>query len=264
MMRWPSTPGYLATLARLNIGAALARPFLAVTSAAMMLGNNLILSLIWVIYFANFSSLRGWALDDLMLLMGIVAWAFGLTIFLLAGVRDLAQTIVSGGLDLHLGRPRHPLPSLLMSRSGPAGLGDLASALIFWFWLAGRGPGDLPLLILVATAAAVIVAATATASQCLVFWLPGAVPLCEELFNTFLMVAFYPQHPFGFTVRLMLFTVFPTAFVALLPVEAVREADPLKVLALLAAALFYGWLAIVIFERGLRRYASGNQMLELR
>ena len=255
---------YLLALARLNVGSALARPAPAVLSAAMMCANNLIFFLVWVIYFGNFSTLRGWVRDDLALLIGVVAWAFGLTIFLAAGVRDLAQTIVDGGLDLHLGRPRHPLPSLLMSRSGPAGLGDMASAVVFWLLLAGRGPGDLPLLVVVATAAAIVVAATATASQCLVFWLPGALPLCEELFNTFLMVAFYPQHPFGFTVRLMLFTVFPTAFVALVPVEAVREADPLKVFALLGAALVYGGLAIWIFERGRRRYASGNRVLELR
>ena len=62
----------------------------------------------------------------------------------------------------------------------------------------------------------------------------------------------------------MLFTVFPTAFVALVPVEAVREADPLKVLVLLGAALVYAGLAVWIFERGLRRYASGNRVLELR
>src|SRR5882724_9382831 len=194
-----STLPYLVALARLNLGAGLARPFLAAISAAMMFANNLIFFLVWVIYFGNFSTLRGWGRDDLALLIGIVAWAFGFTIFLAAGVRDLAQTIVDGGLDLHLGRPRHPLPSLLMSRSGPAGLGDMASALVFWLVLAGRGPGDLPLLVIVATAAAVVVAATATVSQCLVFWLPGGLPLCEELFNTFLMVAFYPQHEFGFT-----------------------------------------------------------------
>jgi ABC-2 type transport system permease protein len=100
--------------------------------------------------------------------------------------------------------------------------------------------------------------------QCLVFWVPGAVALSEELFNTFMMVAFYPQHPFGFTVRLMLFTVFPTAFVGLLPVLAIRDPDPMKVLALLAAAAVYAGIALLIFERGLRRYASGNRMVELR
>ena len=172
-----STWRYLASLARLNIGAMLARPVLAVSSAAMMFANNLIFFLVWVIYFANFSSLRGWGREDLALLIGIVAWGFGLTIFLVGGARDLARTIVEGGLDLYLGRPRHPLPALLMTRCGPAGLGDMASALVFWLFLAGRGPGDLPLLLLVATSAAVILAASWTVIQCLVFWRPGALPL---------------------------------------------------------------------------------------
>ncbi|HET6522206.1 MAG TPA: ABC-2 family transporter protein, partial [Geminicoccaceae bacterium] len=87
---------------------------------------------------------------------------------------------------------------------------------------------------------------------------------CEEVFQMFLMVAFYPQHPFGFTVRVVLFTLFPTAFVTLLPVEAVRVASAPMALAVLAAAAFYAALAVAVFDRGLRRYASGNRLLELR
>jgi len=259
-----STATYLLALARLNLGAAFARPWLAIGSAAMMFGNNLIFFLIWVVYFANFSTLGGWAREDLALLIGIVAWAFGLTVFLLGGVRDIAATVQAGGLDLYLGRPRHPLPRLLMSHSSPSGPGDLASALVFWLCLAGRGPGELPLLLLVATSAAIVVAATATLIQCLVFWLPGAAPLCEELFNTFIMIACYPQHPFGLMMRIALVTVCPTAFVALLPVEAVRDADMVKVSIGLVASLVYIGLAVFVFDRGLRRYASGNQLLELR
>jgi ABC-type uncharacterized transport system permease subunit len=259
-----STLLYLVALIRLNIGAMLARPALALSSAAMMFANNLIMFLIWVIYFTNFSSLKGWQREDMALLIGTVAWAFGLTVFLVGGVRDLARTIVEGGLDLYLGRPRHPLPALLMTRGVPSGLGDLASALVFWFGLAGRTPDGLPLLVLVATAAAIVIAASWTIIECLVFWWPGALSLSDTLFDTFLMVAFYPQHTYGFTLRLALFTVFPTAFVALLPVEALREADPLKVLAMVGAAIVYAGFAVAVFNRGLRHYASGNQLLDLR
>jgi hypothetical protein len=38
----------------------------------------------------------------------------------------------------------------------------------------------------------------------------------------------------------------------------------LKVVALLAASAVYAALAVIVFDRGLRRYASGNQMVELR
>ena len=255
---------YLAALARLNLMATLAQPVLAAASAVMMFGNNLIFFLVWVIYFANFSNLRGWVLDDLALLIGVVAWAFGLTVFLTGGVRDLAQIIVDGGLDIYLGRPRHPLPSLLMSRSLPSGAGDMASALVFWLWLGHSGVGDLPALLAASTAAAVVLCATLTITQCIVFWFPRALSLCEHLFNMLLMVAYYPQHPYGFLVRLALFTVFPTAFISLVPVEAVRDHSALKALAVLGAAFVYAGLAVLVFERGLRRYGSGNRVLELR
>jgi ABC-2 type transport system permease protein len=255
---------YLLALLGLSIGAMSARPRWALASMAMMFGNNVVFFLVWVIYFGKFSSLGGWHQQDVALLVGIVCWAFGLTSFLAGGMRDIAHTIVDGGLDLHLGRPCHPLPTLLLSRSIPAGLGDLASALVFWFWLGDRALVELPLVILMATAAAAVVCATTIIIQCLVFWAPKALALCEELFNTLLMVTYYPQHPFGLTVRIVLFTVFPAAFVAFFPAETVRHPDAAGVLAMLGAAFAYSALAVAVFDRGLRRYRSGNRVLELR
>jgi ABC-2 type transport system permease protein len=88
--------------------------------------------------------------------------------------------------------------------------------------------------------------------------------LAEELFEMFMMVAYYPENPFSFAVRLLLLTVFPAGFVAMLPAEAVRDADPRKLVACAAAALVYAGLAWLVFERGLRRYTSGSRIIELR
>jgi ABC-2 type transport system permease protein len=255
---------YLLALLGLSVGALRARPRWALASMAMMLGNNLVFYLVWVIYFGAFSSLGGWREPDVALLMGMFAWAFGLAVFLTGGMRTIAQTIVDGGLDLHLGRPCHPLPTLLLSRCEPSGLGDLASAFVFWLWLGERPLAELPLIVLMATAAAAVLCATVVVIQCLVFWVPTAIALCEELFNTLLMVTFYPQHPFGLTVRIVLFTVFPSAFMAFFPTEVVRHPDLGGVLGMLAAVLVYGALALFVFDRGLRRYRSGNRLLELR
>ena len=115
-----------------------------------------------------------------------------------------------------------------------------------------------------ASAAAVVLCATVVIIQCLVFWVPTAIALCDELFNTLLLVTFYPQHPFGLTVRIVLFTVFPSAFMAFFPAEVIRHPDAVGVLAMLAAAAVYSLLALLVFDRGLRRYRSGNRLLELR
>ena len=109
-----------------------------------------------------------------------------------------------------------------------------------------------------------VVTATATIFQCLAFWMSGAAVLAEEFFEMFMMVAYYPEHPFGFAVRLLLLTVFPAGFVAMMPAQVVREANPLKLAACAAAAAIYAGLAWLAFERGLRRYTSGSRLLELR
>lgn len=79
-----------------------------------------------------------------------------------------------------------------------------------------------------------------------------------------IMTAVYPQHVYGFAVRVALFTVLPVGFIALLPVEAVREADPMRALIVFAAAALYAGLAVVVFDRGLRRYRSGSLINENR
>jgi|SoiMethySBSTD1v2_1073268.scaffolds.fasta_scaffold611676_1 ABC-2 type transport system permease protein len=255
---------YLGALIAVNLRSVRAQPALTLTAAAMMIGNNLIIFSIWFIYFAKFSNLRGWVLADMGMLIGIVAWGFGLTVALAGGVRDIAQIIVDGRLDVYLGRPRHPLPALLLSRSIPSGFGDMISAFIFWIWIAKCSAVEIIVLLALSTAAGVILCATLAITQCIVFWWPRAHSFCEDLFNMLLMVAFYPQHPYGLIVRILLLTVFPTGLIALVPVEAIREASVPKALAILAAAVIYALLAKWIFDRGVRNYSSGNRMIELR
>lgn len=253
--------GYLGALLLTNIRAGFARRGEAITSIVLMFANNIVFFAIWMIYFARFRELAGWRQEDIALLYGMAAWAFGLTVAITGGFREMGRTIVDGGLDVHLGRPRHPLPSLLLSRSIPSGFGDIASAPVLWLVLAGRSIGDLPLLMLLASAGGLVMLATFVIGHCLVFWWPRAVRLGEELVNVVLMISVYPQHVFGAGIRILLFTLLPVAFISQVPVEAVREASGAKALAVIAAALIYGGLAVFVFERGLRRYASGNRML---
>jgi hypothetical protein len=52
--------------------------------------------------------------------------------------------------------------------------------------------------------------------------------------------------------------------IGFLPAEAVRAHSALLLIALVAAAVVYAGLALLVFNLGLRRYASGNRFLELR
>jgi viologen exporter family transport system permease protein len=255
---------YTGSLLRLTLQSLCSRPVVALSAAVFMLANNLVFFVTWAIYFANFSTLRGWRLEDVALLAGMAVWAYGVAVVFAGGIRTMARTIVDGGLDVHLGRPRHPLPSLIFGRPIASGLGDMASALPFWLWLGGRGVGDLPLLIVVGTSAAVILGSAVAIMQCLVFWWPRALGFCEHLYEMFIMVTYYPQHAYGFGARVLLLTVFPAALIGFLPAEAVRAHNAALIAAMIGAATAYAGLALLVFNLGLRRYASGNRFVELR
>mgnify|MGYP003349697410 FL=1 len=59
-----ATFGYLAALLATNLRAAFSNPLQAVSQLALMVLNNLIFLLIWVLYFERFPELRGWGRAD--------------------------------------------------------------------------------------------------------------------------------------------------------------------------------------------------------
>ena len=249
--------GYLGALIATNLRAGFARPGPASMQLVLMAVNNLIFFVVWALYFDRFPNLRGWGQADVAMLYGVAAFGFGVSVALAGGVRDLARTIVDGGLDVHLGRPRHPLPSLLMSRSIPAGFGDAASALVLWLWIGDRSLSDLPILVGLSIAGGVVMLASIAIAQCAVFWWPGALKLADQFWEVTVMISVSPQHVFGSGVRLVLFTLLPVAFMSQVPVEAVREADPWKALSVVAAAIVYAIPPLLIYY-GVRRKMHGG------
>ncbi|MGA2551370.1 MAG: ABC-2 family transporter protein [Burkholderiaceae bacterium] len=229
-----------------------------------MLLQNLVMFMVWIIYFANFSSLKGWHLEDLATLYGIAAFSFGTAFFLCGGTLDMGRAIVDGELDIYLGRPRHPLPGLMFRESRISGLGDIATAPIVWVVFGHQGPAGVLVLVLLGLLSSLIILATALAINCLPFFSSQSSRLSDQLLESFIIISTYPHNGFPVIIKILLLTLVPAGFVAFLPVEAFRTLDPLEIAALAGAALIYLLLAITVFNLGMKRYASGNRMLEVR
>jgi ABC-2 type transport system permease protein len=85
--------------------------------------------------------------------------------------------------------------------------------------------------------------------------------LSRQLWELLITFSLYPEPLFGGALRLMLFTVLPAAFVSYLPVQIVRQPTVTILTMLLAGSAAYLGLAIWVFGRGLRRYASGSRFI---
>jgi ABC-type uncharacterized transport system permease subunit len=111
--------------------------------------------------------------------------------------------------------------------------------------------------------ASVIVAAYVAIGS-LVFFAGVRARLVDQLFECFLTLSTMPQIGLPAVVELLLYTALPAAFVGFVPVEIVRSFSVTELGGAVLAAIVFPALAALAFRRGLRRYASGNLMVDMR
>lgn len=144
-------------------------------------------------------------------------------------------------------------------RSQPSGFGDLISGAAFIALSGQVSWRTLPFVVVVIVASAVIFVACGVAFFSLAFWLGRVETVATQLWELLVTFSLYPEPLFGGTLRFVLFTVLPAGFVGYLPVRILHAPSPTNVAALMIIAIAYLCLAIFIFDRGLRRYASGSR-----
>ncbi|HEU4619152.1 MAG TPA: ABC-2 family transporter protein [Gammaproteobacteria bacterium] len=261
--KWTGRLAWIPALALANVRSETARPWNAALLAVFMALNNFVWFAIWWLFFGLAGSVRGWTLRDVTELYGVVAVAYGIYAAFFGGARSVAQLALDGGLDVYLGRPRSPLLGVLFSRSDPTGLGDIVSGIALIAWAAAT-PGELLLALGLAALGTSVVVATYVSINCLVFFTAAPARLFDQLFECFLIAATTPQIGLPMAAKLLLYTVLPAAFVGFLPVQILRSFSAAELGATAAAALVFPVLAALLFRVGLKRYASGNRMLDTR
>lgn len=242
-----------------NLKAALGQRAAFAMQVAFMMLNNATFFIFWGALLHQVPHLRGWQLADMQLLFGIVAAGFGLGVILAGGVMHLGRFIDEGELDTLLTQPRPVLPYALALRLQPSGVGDLGSGVIFIAWSGHVTWAGVPLVLAAVVASALVIVASGVVFFSLAFWLGRVDTLARQLWELLITFSLYPEPLFGGVLRLVLFSVLPAGFAGYVPVHLVREPTAGRALILTAAAGLYVALACFVFERRLKRYASGSR-----
>ena len=216
--------------------------------------NNLVAFTIWLVLFGHTTKLGGWTLPRTMLLFGVTATVFGLCFGILGGFTKIPELICNKSLDALLLRPQSPMLLVLTSRSEPSAWGDIVSGLIL-IWLSGElttlGWLLLPPVVLIA---AVVALSVSLAFFSLSFWMPRAENISYQLWDTLITFSVYPESIFPFPVRVVLYTIFPTAVVAFIPVQILSDLSWQLFTALVFASVLWWLTATWIFNCGVRRF----------
>jgi ABC-2 type transport system permease protein len=250
---------FVRALVATNLKATLALRSAFVIQVGFMALNNFTFFVFWWALMVRVTTLRGWNLSDIELLFGIVAAAFGLTVTLAGGVRHLGRLIDDGALDTLLTQPKSVLVHALGMRAQPSGCGDLISGLIFVAWAGHVSWRTMPIVVVVIVASALIFVACGIVFFSLAFWLGRAETVATQLWELLVTFSLYPEPLFGGALRLVLFTLLPAGFVGYLPVRILRAPSFASVATLLLVAIAYLCAAVLLFDRGLRRYSSGSR-----
>jgi viologen exporter family transport system permease protein len=262
-MSLSNTAKFARALLATNLKASLMLRGAFVMQAAFMVLNNVTYFLFWWLLMRRVPEVRGWHLADIQLLFGIVAAAFGLTVTVAGGVRHLGRFINEGELDTLLAQPKPVLLHALGMRSQPSGAGDMLSGFVFIVLSGQVSWHDAPLVVIAVLAATVTFVACGVIFSGLAFWMGDVETLARQLWELTITFALYPEPLFGGVLRLLLFTALPAGIVGYLPARVIRTSSWTLAGALTLAAASYLVAAIVMFDRGLKRYTSGSRFATL-
>jgi len=255
--------GWIGAIFRLNWKNMVTHKQSFYSLMLLMCVQNFIYFGLWVIVFSKISSLNGWGLKEVAFLFGAGAIGYGILFTVFGGLNQLGQMIENGELDIHLARPQPVLLMTLLQRFRSDSLGDVLTGIImFAFFL--RPPVETwPLMAVLTITAGMAYFSFRLICHALVFW-GSDQEASENMFISFLITSTNPQNGFAPWMKFILLSIFPAGYVALLPVEILRDFRwdylALQILGTGTILCFSIWL----FYRGLKRYASGSRITVLK
>src|SRR5438270_8999374 len=242
-----------------SLASAMAQRGAFLMQVGLMALNNAIFFTFWIVLFDRVSRIRGYALSDVAVLYGVVAVGVGLAVTVAGGGPLLARFIHEGELDALLPQPKPTLLYALGRRTVASGIGDVASGFAMIALSGIVSVWIIPVVVVAILASATICISSCVLFNSVAFWLGRVEAATRQLSESLITFSLYPEPLFGGAVRLLLFTVVPAGFVGYLPARLVRAPSAVAVGELLGAAVLYGCVAWMVFNRGLRAYASGSR-----
>ncbi len=225
------------------------------------MGVNLLL--IAVIY-QHTSSVAGWTEYEMLLLVGTGMLVQRLLMgFFWSSLFEMGRNIRTGAFDFFLSQPGHPLFMASTRKLDPDGLANsfvAAGIVVYSVHKLGLHPGIAE----VALYAGMIVAGLAihysimVISMSLTFWLASAQGI-EGTYFTVVDFGRLPREAFRGVASVLFVWLLPVVVVSNAPARTILHGfQPAWVAWLLATAVAWLALAVAVFNRGLRRYASAS------
>lgn len=230
------------------------------TNVGFMVLNNATFLVQWMILLRMRGDVGGYTMREIMLLWGFMAASFGLSHILFARAFSLSDLIIKGKLDSFLVQPKNVLVSVLTSATDSSAIGDFlyGTALVC---ACKPGVGGFFLFLLLVVTGTVIFTAFAVLLGSLSFWFVRMDMLQNQIVMGIVSFGTYPDGIFKGASRFFLYFIIPVGMAVWHPIHLMVSFDAGMFFTVAGYACVLLALAVAVFYRGLRRYASGNLMV---
>ncbi|MCM1988689.1 ABC-2 family transporter protein [Oceanirhabdus seepicola] len=226
-----------------------------------MILNNTAFIFFWWILFNNVNTIGGYGFVDVMMLWALCSTSFGFAYVVFGNINRITRMILNGELDTYLLQPKDPLINIICSKTIVSAWGDTLYGIILFFIVKGFDIKAFLLFLLFCITGALIFSSVLVTVHALSFYagnLEGVAQLTSEFLVSF---GIYPEGIFEGGLKIILYTLIPAAFTAYIPAKVIREFNPLLFLSVIAVALVWIFIAYTMFYKGLKKYESGNLII---
>lgn len=232
-----------------------------IIQSVFMIVNNFFFLIYWVVVFSlNNGDLNGIVFKDILVIWAIPNGAWGLANFLFGGLRDIDKLIISGGLDTYLLQPKNLIISIALSKSRFHSFGDLAYGAVLAI-IAANNFVEVLLLYLFMITGAILMMACYIIVRSFAIWFGDMENIASTYENSLLItLSTYPMDIFGNVLKLVMFTVVPTAYISHIPNMIFKGYDIKLIFIIFIAVILYFVVAAKFFYWILKRYESGNNI----
>ncbi len=225
-----------------------------------MIFNNAIMILQWVVLFSLRDNIGGYGFKEILLLWGLAASIYGFSHAFFDNASSLSTLIMYGKLDAFLVQPKDTLIYVTSSKMKVSALGDILYGFIILIFIKANIITWL-LFILFAITGTIITISILIIYHSLSFAFGNVEDFAVAMESAIVNVATYPDGIFSERTKWLFMTLVPVAFSIYLPIKVIIESKYILILIIIPFAIGLFSLAYILFNKGLKRYNSGNLMM---
>jgi len=226
-----------------------------------MILNNSAFIFFWWILFKNVNTIGGYGFKEEMMLWALMSTSFGLCFVVFGNVNQITRMILNGELDSYLLQPKDPLINILCSKTIVSAWGDTLYGVILFFIIRGFDIKALLLFLLFSITDALIFSSVLVTFHALSFYAGSAEGLAQTVTEFFISFSIYPEGIFNNGIKYVLYTVIPVAFIVYIPAKLINQFSIVMLLEVLGVTLLWMVIAYTVFYKGLKKYESGNLII---